>query len=102
MLTGNSLGVTVSDFAVPNARARFPDELGPLVDPHVVNTVHELEWEGDEDLSEALGGTDGRFCLAYLDVSRLGTSELPVLGAGRGAGHDRELTSCRRRFPRGC
>ena len=55
---------------MPNARAQFPDELGPLVDPHVVNTVHQLEWEGDEDLSEALGGTDEPFCVAYFHVSR--------------------------------
>lgn len=66
-----TLRLNVSDFSVPNAREAFPDEQGGFVDPHISNTVFELEWGTDESFRSALNGSTSPACIAITTASFL-------------------------------
>ncbi|KAK7757124.1 hypothetical protein SLS62_000671 [Diatrype stigma] len=43
-------------------------ELGPLIDPHVVNVAYDFSWERGGNMSSALGNSTGPFCVSITSI----------------------------------
>lgn len=56
---------------MPNARPAFPSEQPGYVDPHITNTVFELDWDGDDSFRSALNGSTRPVCIAMTTASFL-------------------------------
>ena len=61
----------MTDFAVPDAVRAFPGEQPAFVNPHVTNTVFELEWPQGGSLKSALNGSTNPFCFSLTLASFL-------------------------------